>query len=113
MVPTQYLAGSTVGYVSVCSDPSALFNAQVSGYRTGSTGLAETYCNDNVNHVAGTGSTLTGISAYTLDATAPATTAAQFRIIGLADIPNNAWGDRYVELLVSWNEHTFNQTTGT
>ncbi len=111
-VPIQYLASATAGYIDVCVDPYALYQAQVDDYRTGSTGLAETYCNNNTDHVIGAGSTLTGMSGHTLDASTPSTSAARFRITGLVDREGNAWGDRYVELTCMFNEHSWKTTTG-
>ncbi len=111
-VPNQYLAASTAGYVDVCIDPYAIYEAQVDDYRTGSTGLEETYCNNNADHTAGGGTTLTGMSGHTLDASTPGTGTAQFRIIGLVDREGNAWGDRYVDLKCMFNEHALKQTTG-
>lgn len=40
---------------------------------------------NNVDHIAAAGSTSTGRSAYKLDGSAPATTAAQWRIMGISD----------------------------
>jgi len=58
--------------------------------------------------VAGSGSTVVGISQMMLD-TATITTAgsAQLRVIGLTPYADNAWGDTYVIAQVEISEHQF------
>jgi hypothetical protein len=55
------------------------------------------------DHVAGTGSTTTGLSAHELNGTT-STSDAGFRVLGKIDSPDNAYGTN-VNLMVQPYEH--------
>ena len=66
----------------------------------------------NVNFVAGSGSTTTGMSAHELDNASPASTAdLDFRIVGLVKRPDNAYGE-HAKWLVMISTHQYNTMTG-
>ena len=68
----------------------------------------------SANHVAGSGSTVTGISAVKLDTSDASATAAGFKIIRKVDRPGNDWStanDTLVEVEVMLNESFFNSGT--
>ncbi|MFZ5784014.1 MAG: hypothetical protein ACOY4R_27765 [Pseudomonadota bacterium] len=82
-----YDAGSCV--VQYTEDPQTIY----AGQGTGS--YAATAVGEGVNlQDASQGSTYTGLSTQSLSA-ATGATAATFTIVGLAEYPNNAWGDAY------------------
>jgi len=98
------LATTTVGYVGVYDDPSIIFRVQEDG---DTTPISDRTCvGATANHIDAAGSTTTGKSVQTLDST-DVGTGAQLKIIGLYDVPGNAWADTYTELLVVINEHHY------
>lgn len=103
----QYRAASTAKYVYVADDPAAVFEVQASAALTPvDVGL-------NFNLSAGSGSTTTGLSGATLDATSvTTTTTAQFKLIGFSQRIDNASGTS-VKCLVKINNHVLNGGTGT
>lgn len=85
----------------VYTDPQIVFGAQADG----STVLAD--IGTLGDHVAGTGSTTTGISGHEFDSTT-GTSAAGFRLLGKVNSPDNAWGTNVnVEVLIY--QHEFNE----
>lgn len=101
---SKYWPANTVATdikASVWSDPNIVFGVQSAG----STVAADV--GNLGDHVAGTGSTTTGISAHELNGTT-GTGVAGFRILGKIDSPDNAWGTN-VLLEVQPAEHEFNQ----
>ena len=66
--------------------------------------LAATAIGDEADHVAGAGSTLSGMSTSSLDTLVGAGSSAQFRVVGLYQQPDNAWGDTYPIVRVVINE---------
>ena len=103
----NYYPGSiniTTGSIqaSVLDDPSQLFTIQVNGTMT----RAAIGNNADVTGST-TGSTVTGVSAMTLDFATQATTAAlNLKIIGLYDLPNNELGAN-AQVVVKINEHRY------
>lgn len=93
------LAASTAGTVLVTYHPDQIYITQMT---TGTT-QTQTMVGNNADHVAGTGSAVTGISAHTLSGTTTAATAG-FRILRLLDAPENEVGNA-ARLLVLCNEH--------
>jgi hypothetical protein len=88
--PAKYRAASTAMYVLVADDPLLLFEAQEDGVG-GS--LAATSIGLNIDLIAGSGNTSTGLSGFLLDSSTAATTATlQCRIIGLQQRIDNAIG---------------------
>lgn len=67
--------------------------------------VAQTAVGDEADHVQGTGNTLSGQSTDQISTTlAGAGSSAQFRFVGLVDLPDNAWGDSYTIVRVVINE---------
>ena len=88
----QYNPASTERWANVCiATPNLIFQIRDDGDGTAS----KVWPGQNGLIAAGSGSTVTGISAYELDgSTTPTTTKAHtLHIIGLADIANNELGD--------------------
>ena len=102
-IAAGYLAASTEGYVDIVDDPMVIFRVQEDGAGTslleGQTGIGQTF-----DHVAGAGSTTTGISAHTINSDS---TDAQLKVVGLYETSDNAWTDTYTEVLVIINEHIY------
>lgn len=74
-----YLPATTAGYVYVAVGPNVLYEVQEDGVGGA---LAETNIGNNIDLIAGAGSTTTGRSAHELDSnTATAAGSAQFRIV--------------------------------
>lgn len=85
----QYRVASTATYVLVCTDPSVVYETELT---TG--GSAYTYLvadvGLNMDGYYATGSTTTGVSACALDASTKATTATlQFKLLGAVPRPDN------------------------
>lgn len=72
----------------------------------GAGSVAKTAIGDNADHTAGTVNTRTGLSADYLatGSLAGDGNLAMFKIVGLVEKPNNAWGDTYTEVQVLVNE---------
>jgi len=99
-ISTKYLSAATDGWALVAlAIPGAVFIAQDDATAE----LDEDSVGLTTDHVAGTGSTVTGVSAHELNAT---TGGLQFRIIGLVNEPGNAWGGN-ADLYVTFNESAF------
>ena len=104
----KHRLASTTRYVYVCAAPDVIFEIQddsVGG------DLAAVDIGLNADLVVAAGSTVTGYSGMELDTSTKATTAAQLRIVGLADKPDNEIGTNS-KVLVIINEHEFKTTTG-
>ena len=103
----NYYPGSiniTTGTISasVIDDPSQLFTIQVNGTMT----RAAIGNNADVTGST-TGSTVTGVSAMTLDFSTQGTGAAlNLKIVGLYDLPNNELGAN-AQVVVKINEHRY------
>lgn len=103
-IPTNlavnYMPASTGGYVNVCMDPDVVFIVQDDAGAT----LTSAVISDNAVLASGTGSTVTGRSAWELAAaTAPASDASyQLLILSVHDVPDNAVGANCIwEVLIS------------
>ncbi len=90
--------------VEVYDDPDIVFGIQ--GY-TGVT-TAATMVFNSANHVAGTGSSSSYLSGHELDT--PSAQTAQFKVIGLVQRPDNAWGE-HADLEVIFDEHLYKGTS--
>jgi hypothetical protein len=93
MVPINYYVGSTAtqAYVLVADDVNQEFIIQEDG---DTSDLAATSVANNVNIIAGTGSSVTGESRYEIDSSSLNTTATlNLRLIRLERIQGNAYGD--------------------
>ena len=97
--PASTAATNIIAYVY--DDPQMLFGVQSAG----STVAADV--GNLGDHVAGTDSTTTGISAHELNGST-GTGVAGFRVLGLIEQPDNAYGTN-VNLIVQPYEHELNQ----
>lgn len=88
----------------VADDPNQLFVAQVDD----STGLAEGDVGETMDFVAGAGNTATGLSGHQLDKSS-ADVNQQLRILGLARLPNNAYG-QYAKAICKIRVHQLAET---
>lgn len=105
----QYWPASTVAsdaYGFVCDDPDAVFQIQCAG------ALAQTNIGNNCAIVQGSGSTVTGNSGITLNATPATTNTLPVKIIDFADVTKS--GDAFADMLVIWNfgMHQYRTATG-
>lgn len=100
---TTYGKASTHRVVFVADDPDLIFKIQEV---SGGTALTVADVGLNASVVAGSGSTITGLSGFELDNTTEATTAGlELKIMGLANEPRNSIGEN-ANWLVSINDHT-------
>lgn len=92
----------------VCDDPFTVFQIQASG------SVALTQLGNNCALVQGSGSTVTGNSGVTANASSATTNTLPLRIIDFVRGPDSAPGDTYTDLLVQWNfgMHQYMQATG-
>jgi hypothetical protein len=99
---TAYQTGSCVAYFY--NDPNIVYEIQTDGT------VSQAAIGDEANITNNTaGSTTTGLSACTLNATpAAAGASAQMQVLGLAPYADNAFGDAYVILQVKVNESQVN-----
>lgn len=103
-VASKYLPASTVGYVDVAlAMPNTIFIGQ-----SAATSYAATDVFVGVNLVAGTGSTTTARSGHNLGATG----GSDFRILGLVENGNNAFGSVNCDVYVHFLKSIFGQGTG-
>lgn len=96
----QVTQGAGDAFALVCDDPMAVFEVQC---KTG-TAFAQTHVGNNADYEYVAGNTLNGSSNSHLDISAAGAATAQFRILGLAPLPNNDFGDS-ARVRVSINEH--------
>jgi len=100
---TAILSGTTVkAYIYI--DPTIVYRVQSSAALT----IASIGDQANIGS-ATSGSSLTGLSAATLDTSSlvGAGNNTQFRILELSPEVDNAWGDTYTNVLVQISEHAF------
>lgn len=101
--------------IHVWDDPNMLFKVQAAT-------AAVTDIGNFIDHTAGAGATYNtpagslpehgdklGYSGHYL-ASGGNNTAAQFRILGLVETPNNAWG-AYAKVVVKFHEHAYSYST--
>lgn len=104
--PASTVAADAKAFVA--DDPDLIFQVQADD---DSATIAATAVGANADILVGTGSTTAITSGFELDASTVASSAANLRILALADLPNNEWGDfAKVEVLI--NEHFYRTTTG-
>lgn len=105
-LPTYHQA-STAGYIQVADDPFLLFECQENGTMgIGAVGR-------NVDMVAGSGSTVTGYSGWTLNSSTLATTSTlQMRVIYPVVRADNDPTSQYADWLVAINNHAMTRLTG-
>ncbi len=100
-----YRPASTQMVIEVCDDPYALF--AIASEST----IAITKIGENSDFVAHAGSTATGVSGFTLNATSGTATAG-CRIMGLVNSPNNIAAASTASMVVMINEHELKEVTG-
>lgn len=93
-----YRAASTEDYVLVADDVDLIFECTEDAVGGA---LAVTDIGNNVDLVAGTGSTYTKRSGYALDSSTKTTLTAQMRVVGRSPVVNNALGSASTAWLVS------------
>ena len=101
---TTYRADSTDRIILVADDPNLIFVGQID---TAGTDWAATDVGAYANLLVGTGSTVTGLSGWTLDTTDgpdPADPSNQLLIVGLYPAPDNEIGE-FARWLVMINNH--------
>jgi hypothetical protein len=100
---TAYQSGSCVAYFY--NDPNIVYEIQADG------AVAQSAVGDEADFSNLTaGSTTTGLSQCTLSASlAGANNSAQMRIVDLAPIPGNAWGDAYTIVRATVAKFQFGQ----
>jgi hypothetical protein len=105
-IAAEYKAAAASGnyYLKVYDDPDTIFGVQTdSGTASTAADVGET-----ANHVAGTGSGTTYLSGHELDSSQMAASGgAQFKVLGLVERSDNAWGE-HSDVLVKFNEHIHN-----
>jgi len=107
---TTYREASTARYVWVADDPDLVFLVQEDGVGGA---LAVTDVGLNADWVAGSGSTVTGLSGAMLDTSTKATTATlQLRIQGFNQSVDNEVGSANAKVLVTINLHSRRNATG-
>lgn len=110
-----YASGSYL--IEVVDDPNVIFRIQEDGVGNSVQAAA---IGNNFDIVATAGSTVTGVSAMTLDSSdASGTATAQLRVLRLSDlgpgkntIATSAAAGQYATFDVLINEHVFKSTTG-
>jgi len=111
IVDSQYWPAITTGYsvyAKVVSNPFAIFRIQGAGSVT----MAMLGANGDIVQTAGT--SVYGKSRNAFATTTPDTTSTRpLRIVGFAQTPENAIADAYTDILVKFNTHAYNVTTGT
>lgn len=104
-----YRPASTEGYLLVADDPDLIFEVQED---SDTSTLAATNIGQNIDHIIGTGSTTTGVSAVELDSSTAANTATlSWRLVGISSRVGNAIGANASWLVVN-NSHPYTNTTG-
>lgn len=107
----NYWPASTVAsdaFAYVVDDPDVLFHIQADG------SVAQTALGANFAIVQGSGSTSTGVSGVSLDASTVATTnTLPLRLVDFFNGPNSSIGDSFTDCIVKWNAgHQYANTTG-
>lgn len=100
-----YLPATTAGTVKVCVAPDALYEVQ----EDGDMGVAAK--GSNVAFVAGSGSTVTGVSAHELNSSSVTAATEQLRVVELVEREDNEAGTN-AKWIVTINEHTFKEAAG-
>ena len=106
---TNVATGETIE-AYVYDDPNQLFEVQMGGTAT----LAAAALGNNIDSVAGSGSTINGQSTSTLATAITGSGAtAQFRVIRASQDPENSdTGSSHCNYIVKFNEHLYLTTTG-
>lgn len=110
--PADQVAADAVGLV--CDDPDALFKVAVVSTGTTMGTLSRAEClNLNFELEVNSGSTSSGNSTMALDNASGATTATlPLRVIDVVEETKNVSTGEYYEVVVKFNAHRYNDTTG-
>ena len=93
--------------IKVVDNPDAVFMIQGDGP------IPQTALGANGDIVQTAGTSVFGKSRNALSSVALDTTSTRpLRVVGLADIPGNAWGDAFTIVLVKFNNHQLTTLTG-
>ena len=104
---TGYSTGPLRPSIKVVDNPNAVFMIQADAT------VAQTALGANAAIVQTAGTSVFGKSLNALSASSVNTTdTLPLRIVGIAEIPNNAWGDTYPILLVKFNNHQLTTLAG-
>ncbi|MFA5898351.1 MAG: hypothetical protein WC829_04480 [Hyphomicrobium sp.] len=104
---TGIATGFTRPSVKVVSDPNAVFMIQADG------AIPQTALGANGDIVQTAGSSAIGKSRNALSSVTLDTVSTRpLRVVGLADLPGNEWGDAYTIVLVKFNNHQLTTLTG-
>lgn len=107
---TTYREASTLRYVWVADDPDLIFEVQEDAVG-GALAVADVGL--NADWIAGSGSTITGLSGAMLDTSTKATTnTLQLRILGFKQSVDNEVGSANAKVLVAINLHSLKNLTG-
>lgn len=111
---SDYIPAIKTGFtdieIDVYDDPFIVWEIQADDGGSGTVAEADRFA--TANHVAGAGSTTTGLSGHELDADNVGT-GLQFRILDKysGEVPND-WASLHTKLLVIFNEHFYNTYSG-
>lgn len=94
----------------VVDDPNVIFDIQTAATPVG---IAQSNIFSNGNLSAGAGSTITGQSAWVLNATLNTTATFQVKLLRLTPVPTNVASAAYNNVCVLINNHFFKGGTGT
>lgn len=104
---TGITTGSLRPSIKVADNPDAVFMIQAAGP------ITQDALGANADIIQTAGTSLFGRSRNALATTTPDTTSTRpLRIVGLADLPDNAWGDAFTIVLVKFNNHQLTTLTG-
>ena len=109
--PAATTSGVTTGagrpMALVVDDPNAVFMIQADGT------LDQSAIGNNFAIVQTAGTAAIGKSRNALSASSIHTTSTlPLRVVGLAELPDNAWGDAFPIVLVKFNNHQLTNQTG-
>ena len=109
----QYRPASTAQYVLVADATDVIYEVEATNGGSAYS-FAATDIGQNANLYAGSGSTTTGASAYSLDCGDKGTTATlPFKIVGTSQVVGNESTGNYTKVLVQLNNSQFKGGTGT
>ena len=109
----QYRPASTAQYVLVADATDVIYEVEATNGGSAYS-FAATDIGQNANLYAGSGSTTTGTSAYSLDCGDKGTTATlPFKIVGTSQVVGNESTGNYTKVLVQLNNSQFKGGTGT
>ena len=100
--------GAADAYAYVVVDPDMIFHIQVDD---DSGAIAATDVGQNIDILVTAGSTTTRVSGVEADVSTLTGASAQLRVVRLANLPDNEWGD-YANIEVTIVEHFLRSSSG-